>query len=285
MHPNRLMKRLYSILILLAFTAIVSAQTADFRTVAEKRLKKDFGLKLSAVCNIDQDPVAHRVFLEYGAMFLSLTGGPPPANCLLADEAAVQTFQSSVSSDVTTVGGVTVTLQKAAMKAYLEAAKEAAGKGLAITPRGGATASMRSFSTTVDLWKSRFDPALTYWVGKKRITPAEAAAAKKAPLRDQIAMVLAWEEQEIYFSKDLSKSILYSVAIPGASQHCFMLALDVEQYGDKRVREIMAKHGWFQTVKSDLPHFTYLGLKEKDLTSHGLTPVTISGQVFWIPNM
>lgn len=279
------MKGLKLSICVLALTAFVSAQTADFRTVVEKRLKKDFGLKLSSVCDIDNDSVAHRVFLEYGAMLLSQTGGPPPANCLLSDDAAVRAFQSSVSSGVTKVGGVTVTLQKAAMKAYLEAAKEAAGKGLAITPRGGATASMRSFSTTVDLWRSRFNPALTYWVGRKSITPTEAVAAKKAPLQEQIAMVLAWEEKGIFFSKDLSKSILYSVAIPGASQHCFMLALDVEQFGDKRIREIMAKHGWFQTVKSDLPHFTYLGLKEKELPSHGLTPVTIGGQVFWIPNM
>jgi hypothetical protein len=51
------------------------------------------------------------------------------------------------------------------------------------------------------------------------------------------------------------------------------------------VRRILARHGWFQTVKSDLPHFTYLGLEEKDLPAHGLRPVVFSKQLFWIPNV
>ena len=52
-----------------------------------------------------------------------------------------------------------------------------------------------------------------------------------------------------------------------------------------RVREIMAKYGWFQTVLSDLPHFTFLGLKEKDLPKNGLRSVEVNGQTFWIPNV
>jgi hypothetical protein len=51
------------------------------------------------------------------------------------------------------------------------------------------------------------------------------------------------------------------------------------------VREILAKHGWFQTVLSDLPHFTFLGLKEKDLPKNGLKSVVVDGQTFWIPNV
>jgi hypothetical protein len=38
-------------------------------------------------------------------------------------------------------------------------------------------------------------------------------------------------------------------------------------------------------VLSDLPHFTFLGLKEKDLPKHGLRKFEINGQVFWIPNV
>ena len=52
-----------------------------------------------------------------------------------------------------------------------------------------------------------------------------------------------------------------------------------------REARTMAKHGWFQTVLSDLPHFTFLGLKEKDLPKHGLRSVEINGQMFWIPNV
>ena len=64
-----------------------------------------------------------------------------------------------------------------------------------------------------------------------------------------------------------------------------MLAFDVNEFEDSRVREIMSKYGWFQTVVSDLPHFTYLGLKEKDLPKNGLRSVEVNGQVFWIPNV
>lgn len=144
---------------------------------------------------------------------------------------------------------------------------------------------MRSYSDTVGLWRSRFEPALEYWVRKGRIAKADADAAQKASIRKQVEAVLTWEQQGIWFSKDLSKSILYSVAIPGASQHNFMLAIDIEQFANARVRQIMADHGWFQTVKSDLPHFTYLGLKEADLPKSGLTAVTVGGQKFWIPNV
>jgi hypothetical protein len=97
--------------------------------------------------------------------------------------------------------------------------------------------------------------------------------------------VLELEKQGLYFSKDLSKSILYSIAAPGTSQHIAMLAFDVNEFENPRVREIMGKHGWFQTVLSDLPHFTFLGLKEKDLPKHGLRSVEVNGQVFWIPNV
>ncbi len=96
---------------------------------------------------------------------------------------------------------------------------------------------------------------------------------------------MEWESKGLYFSKDLSKSILFSVAAPGASQHIFMLALDVEQFANKNVREILADHGWFQTVLSDLPHFTYLGVKESELPALGLKKVTHGGQIFWIPNI
>ncbi len=105
------------------------------------------------------------------------------------------------------------------------------------------------------------------------------------PLSEQVRAVLDLEKDGIFFSKDFSKSILYSIAAPGTSQHLAMLALDVEQFADERVRRILARHGWFQTVKSDLPHFTYLGLEEKDLPARGLRPVISGKQLFWIPNV
>jgi hypothetical protein len=51
------------------------------------------------------------------------------------------------------------------------------------------------------------------------------------------------------------------------------------------VRQILARHGWFRTVKNDAPHFTYLGFREKDLPLRGLRKITSADGEFWIPNM
>ena len=59
----------------------------------------------------------------------------------------------------------------------------------------------------------------------------------------------------------------------------------IEFVFNPRVRAILARHGWFQTVLSDLPHFTYLGLAEDELPQHGLKRVVVNGQTFWIPNV
>ena len=58
-----------------------------------------------------------------------------------------------------------------------------------------------------------------------------------------------------------------------------------DEFADARVREILAEHGWFQTVLSDLPHFTFLGLKEEELPTRGLKNVEVDGQKFWIPDV
>ena len=64
-----------------------------------------------------------------------------------------------------------------------------------------------------------------------------------------------------------------------------MLALDVKEFENARVRSTLAKHGWYQTVTSDLPHFTYLGVEESELSRLGLKQVTNSGRVFWVPDI
>lgn len=261
-----------------------TSETRDFKTVVEDVLKTKFEkASLATVCPLT-DPVSARVFADYGAIFVA-RGVRLPGKCIFANEFDVQSFQSQAETLAAALGGVQITLQKPAMAALLEARAYAVKKHLNISPRGGAAAATRSYSKTLDLWNSRFYPGLSHWVRKGRIKRDEAAAARIAPIDIQVAMVLAWEEKGIYFSKDRSKSILYSVAVPGASQHIFMLALDVEQFANSRVRQILAEHGWFQTVKSDLPHFTFLGVAEEDLPSLGLTPVTVSGQKFWIPKM
>jgi hypothetical protein len=102
---------------------------------------------------------------------------------------------------------------------------------------------------------------------------------------EQVPAVLSLEEQGIFFAKDLSKSIIYSVAPPGASQHLSMLAFDVTEFNDPKVRKILANYGWFQTVVSDLPHFTYLGSVENELKNRGLKKFVFDGREFWLPEL
>jgi len=100
-----------------------------------------------------------------------------------------------------------------------------------------------------------------------------------------VPIVLSLEEQGIYFAKDLSKTILYSVAPPGASQHLSMLAFDVAEFNEPRVREILEAHFWYQTVPSDLPHFTFLGVPVDELQNLSLKPVIHSDRIFWVPDL
>jgi hypothetical protein len=259
-----------------------SPSQTDFRAVVE-RLLIARKLDLARVCPAN-DVVATRVFRDYGAIFVS-KGTSLPGKCVFESETEVKVFQSLAEPYEMTVAGVNITLQRAAMYAFEDAVAEAAKSRLSITPRGGSAASTRSYGKTAELWNSRFEPALRHWTSKGKITRNEADAAIRAPIREQVENVLAWEAKGLWFSKDLQKSILYSVAVPGASQHIFMLALDVQQFADARVRRILAKHGWFQTVKSDLPHFTFLGVSEDELPSLGLRREVISGQTFWIPDI
>lgn len=267
------------------FSQAKADEPLDFKTVVENRLQTTYGTTLEKICPIEADATARRIFKEYGAIFVSV-GTALPSRCILTSDAEVEAFQSRSSPQTEMLSGVKITLQKAAMESLLQANGEAAKKNLRITPRGGPVSAARSFSDTVRLWNSRFLPGLNFWVGKRKISKAEADAVKAAGIREQVAEVLEWENSGWFFSKDLSKSILYSVAAPGASQHNFMLALDVAEFTNPKVREILAAHGWFQTIKSDLPHFTYLGIKdENELRKLGLKKVSVGAQKFWIPNI
>jgi hypothetical protein len=242
------------------------------------------GMRLKEVCDRN-DTVGRRILEDYGAVFVAAPSVKPPPVCIFKSEAAVVKFQDEAKFRAAVIGGTRIELQPAAMEALLAARAEAHSEGLDITPRGGEEAARRSYQDTVRLWNTRFLPALSHWMKRGRLTKEEVARLKGLELADQVREVLELEKEGIYFSKDLSKSILYSIAAPGTSQHIMMLALDVEQFMDARVRRILARYGWFQTVKSDLPHFTYLGLDEAELPARGLRQVKSGAQLFWIPNV
>lgn len=254
-----------------------------FYEALAKALKKR-KIRIDSLCP-PSDPVARRILEEYGAIFLAHKKVMPPPVCIFSSEDQVTKFQDAAGSEVEVFGYDEIELQPEALKKLKKAREEAQKEGLDITPRDGAEAARRNFDDSLRLWNSRFQPALDYWVAQGRLTTEQVTRLRSLPLPQQVAEVLELEKTGIYFSKDLSKSILYSIAAPGTSQHIAMLAFDVTEFENPRVREILAKHGWFQTVLSDLPHFTFLGLKEKDLPKHGLRSVEINGQVFWIPNV
>jgi hypothetical protein len=229
------------------------------------------------------DEVGWRLLREYGALFAA-RGVAVPDFVVFEDAAAVSAFQSSVVAAEAAIGGINIELQRPALEALEAAVAEAAAAGLTITPRGE-DAARRVYADTVALWKSRIEPALDHWTGADRITADVAKRIRALPPFDQVAEVFELEKQGIFFSKDLSKSIIYSVAPPGASQHLAMLALDVAEFNDAGVRGILARRGWYQTVVSDLPHFTYLGLSEDELQDRGLKSVTNAGRVFWVPDL
>ncbi|MBA3255195.1 MAG: hypothetical protein H0T64_00910 [Pyrinomonadaceae bacterium] len=256
---------------------------APFYEALRKALKKR-KLKIDSICPTT-DVVARRILEEYGAIFLAVKKVTLPPVCVFTAEEQVTQFQEAAGFTRETIADAEIELQPEAMKALLKARAEAQEENLEVTPRGGAEAARRNYEDTLRLWDTRLLPALEYWLGQGRITAEQVLRLRNLPLHDQIAEVLELEKSGLFFSKDLSKSILYSIAAPGTSQHVAMLALDVTEFDNPRVREILAKHGWFQTVLSDLPHFTFLGLKQKDLPKHGLKSVEADGQIFWIPNV
>jgi hypothetical protein len=260
-----------------------NGDAAPFYDVLRKSLKKR-KTSIEQICP-SSDAVARRVLEDYGAIFLAHKKVLPPPVCVFTSDEQVVEFQDRAGYATERIGYDDVELQPEAMKQLLKAREEAQKENLDITPRDGAEAARRSFEDSLQLWDTRFLPALDYWQKQGRLTSEQVAHLKSLPLKNQIAEVLELEKSGIYFSKDLSKSILYSIAAPGTSQHIAMLAFDVTEFDNPRIREILAKHGWFQTVLSDLPHFTFLGLKEKDLPKHGLKQVEVDGQIFWIPNV
>ncbi len=231
-----------------------------------------------------EDDVGQKLLKEYGAMFVARNGAVPSNTVVFKDESEVSAFQAGVQTSIEEIGGHSLKLQSAALKSLREARGEAAKDNLTVTPRGSDSAS-RTYGDTVGLWASRVNPGLKHWVVQGKLTETEAARISSLSPFEQVPEIFKLEAKGMFFAKDLSKSIIYSVAPPGTSQHLSMLALDVTEHENSEVRAVLARHGWFQTVVSDLPHFTFLGVKETELPGLGLKKVTNSGRTFWVPDI
>lgn len=243
------------------------------------------GVSLDSLCN-REEAFERRILEDYGAVFLANADRvlPPPV-CIFTSREEVLQFQTRAVAASAEFGSAKIELQPAAIRALLAAREEALTENLDITPRDGAEAGRRSFEDTLRLWNSRFLPALDYWQNRGKLTAAQIKELKVLPIREQVTAVLELEKEKIFFSTRFNNSILYSVAAPGASQHLSMLAFDANEFGNKRVRKILARHGWFRTVKGDAPHFTFLGVEEDELPALGLKKVQTGDGDFWIPNV
>ncbi|MGH9948086.1 MAG: hypothetical protein ACRD6X_12920 [Pyrinomonadaceae bacterium] len=275
---------IFSIFVLSATTFAVSQEkpSVDFLGVVLKTVGGDSAL--AKICPIYKDVVAMRVFKDYGAMFVASSSVRYPDSCVFTDEDSVSSFQSQLTTKSANIGGKNIELQQAAMDALLEAAAEVKKNGLSITPRGSSAAG-RSYADTARIWNSRFEPALKYWTGKKKISAADSEATRKMATNAQVAQVIEWEKNGWWFSTGFDRSIFSSVAAPGTSQHLSLIALDVSEFANKDVRDILNKHGWFQTIIDDTPHFTYIGVDESELPQRGLILRLKNGYKFWIPNL
>ena len=230
------------------------------------------------------DSVGGLLLREYGAVFAAGNGATPPDHLIFRDEDEVTRFQNGVEIGRVTFGNTDIELQAAAAIALKNAVDQARESGLPINPRAP-DSGRRNYNETVGLWHSRVEPALDHWTATGKISREKSATIRSLSPFDQVPIVLSLEQDGIYFAKDLSKSIIYSVAPPGTSQHLSMLAFDVSEFNDPHVRRTLAEHRWYQTVVSDLPHFTYLGYEEDELPDRGLKKIQHDEREFWLPDI
>jgi hypothetical protein len=231
-----------------------------------------------------EDAFGWRILAEYGAVFV--TTATPPPKVVFDNPEEVDEFQKEVGQAEAPFDGVPVALQRPALDALLRATEEAASLGLRVAPRGP-DAAARSWGDSEALWRGRVERACDHWCGLGRLGDEQARGLRALDTRAQAAAVLDLEREGVWFSTFFDKSILHSVAAPGTSQHLSMLAFDVADFADERVRRLLTRHGWHQTVVSDLPHFTFLGREEAELPGLGLRREALQagGQVydFWVP--
>ncbi len=232
----------------------------------------------------ENEEVSKRILKDYGAIFVAQNNVAAPPKIIFKDEEDCLAWQSKVSTKRENFGGIEIELQTAAMNDLIAARDEMRGKKLNITARG-TWAARRSYKDTEKIWSTRITPGLIFWTRRGKLSSTEAARIRALASADQIAEILRLESKGLFFSKDFSKSVLYSATPPGASQHISMLAVDINENGNSNVRSILAKHGWFQTVASDTPHFTYLGVSEDKLPTLGLKKIVKDNRIYWIPDL
>ena len=240
--------------------------------------------EINRICPVDASALARRVFAEYGAVFAATEKVSIPTTCIFADEAAVSSFRAKLQIQQVTIQGTNLLLQKDAADALTQVLVDAEMQGITIAPLDGSIAGGRTYYETLRIWNSRFEPALEYWSRRGVISAEELAAIRSMKLDQQVEKVIEWESKGYWFGTNRNGSIFSSTAPPGTSQHISLIALDVAPPVRPSKRSLMNARGWFQTVKGDPGHFTYLGVPESELPKRGLKAVLSDGISYWIPN-
>jgi hypothetical protein len=254
-------------------------------TLINNRFESILKARLAGLDLTSANPLIRRVVMEYGALFVARDEVVIPSTPIFESQNEVLEFQDSLNVGSYILEDTQIELQAAALESLLMARDEALSLGLNLLARGGPEAARRDYEDSLRLWLSRFEPALEHWTNAGRIEETRAEQIRRLPITEQVLQVMELESEGLFFSKDLKKSVFYSVAPPGASQHLSLLAFDCAQFNDKTVRDILARYGWYQTVVSDLPHFTYLGHSQSELPDCGLKQVDSGGLIFWIPDL
>lgn len=237
-----------------------------------------------AVLPAGEDAAHATVMRLYGATFVAKPGLKLPPYAVFEAPAQVRSYQKTLPLKRMKVGRYNVVLQTEALDAFNEAEKEAAQNKLRISPVGD-IASLRSYEDTAYIWHKYLEKGLNYWVANHKVKPQEARRILALPPRAQLNAVLALEEKGLYLHANHIHSIMNLAAPPGGSQHISGLAMDIEEHQNPKVREILNRHGFFQTVLHDSPHFIFLGRKAEELANLGLISVFSNGRQYWIPDI
>ena len=241
--------------------------------------------QIDRICPIDASILARRVFAEYGAIFAATEKVNIPPTCIFQDEAAVSSFRSTLKIQQITIRGTNLLLQKDAADALMKVLEDAEIQGITIAPLDGSIAGGRTYYETLRIWNSRFEPALEYWSRRGVTTAEEVAAIRSMKLEQQVEKVIEWETKGYWFGTNRNGSIFSSTAPPGTSQHISLIALDVAPPVTPSKRALLNVGGWFQTVKGDPGHFTYLGVPESNLPKRGLKAILSDGTTYWVPDL
>jgi hypothetical protein len=218
---------------------------------------------------------------EYGAIYLSRGVTPPTVR--FTNKADVEAFQQILPTESVVLVERELVLQRRAARALQLAHNELAKQEIILLAKSRRPAG-RSYFDTVINWDSRMAPGIEHWRSEGRLEDSDAGRILQLADGPQIDAILRMEERGLWCNRSHTRSILTSVAAPGSSQHNSLLAIDVLPVNSPVVTDVMAKHGWYRTVKADQPHFTWLGLPEEELSQLGLKKVNIGGLHYWVPD-